>query len=71
MIAYRRQLCVGWFFAVWIFLLECVGESVVCDTIVGWSIQGTHHLNGCFRGARVKISRRNFLEINVEKLNSI
>ena len=50
MVAYRRRLCVGWFFAVWIFLLECVGESVVCDTIVGWSIQGTHHLNGCFRG---------------------
>ena len=72
MVVRRRQKCVGSFLAVWIFLLECVGwcrVSVVCDTIVGWALQGTHQLNGCFRGARVKISRRIFLEINVEKID--
>ena len=72
MVAYRRQNCVGLFLSVWIFLLECEAwcrVSVVCDTIVGLALRGTHHLNGCFRGARVKISRRIFLEINVEKID--
>ena len=71
MVAYRRQNCVGLFLSVWIFLLECEAwcrVSVVCDTIVGWALRGTHHLNGCFRGARVRISRRIFLEFNVEKV---
>ena len=70
MVAYRRQNCVGLFLSVWIFLLECEAwcrVSVVCDTIVGWSIQGTQHLNGCFRGARVKISRRIFPRIQCWK----